>query len=66
MPTSQHAVYAHILTCTALCHDTPQVSGAMVQFIRALLRHRPDMRLGGRGGVQEVLEHPGLQQPGGA
>ncbi|PNW83036.1 hypothetical protein CHLRE_06g304050v5 [Chlamydomonas reinhardtii] len=44
----------------------PKVSGAMVQFIRALLRHRPDMRLGGRGGVQEVLEHPGLQQPGGA
>ncbi|KAG2428948.1 hypothetical protein HXX76_011192 [Chlamydomonas incerta] len=40
----------------------PKVSGAMVQFIRALLRHRPDMRLGARGGMQEVLGHPGLQQ----
>lgn len=32
----------------------------MQQLIRGLLRARPELRLGSRGGVREVLEHPAL------
>ncbi|GFR52443.1 hypothetical protein Agub_g15017 [Astrephomene gubernaculifera] len=39
----------------------PQVSPSMQQWVRALLRCRPDMRLGSRGGVGEVLGHPAMQ-----
>ncbi|KXZ46936.1 hypothetical protein GPECTOR_39g430 [Gonium pectorale] len=38
----------------------PQVSFHMQQWVRSLLRHRPDQRLGIRGGAAEVLDHPAL------
>ncbi|PNH00448.1 Serine/threonine-protein kinase nrc-2 [Tetrabaena socialis] len=44
----------------------PQVSPGMQQLVRSLLRHRPEVRLGSRGGVEEVLAHAALQASCGA
>ncbi|KAG2432041.1 hypothetical protein HYH02_013111 [Chlamydomonas schloesseri] len=57
-----HRITHHSPPFTPPEEGGPRVSGTMVQFIRALLRHRPEIRLGGRGGVEEVLSHPGLAQ----
>ncbi len=41
--------------------DPPrQVSQALRNLLRALLRHRREQRLGSTGGAAEILAHPGM------
>ncbi|GLI62287.1 hypothetical protein VaNZ11_004850 [Volvox africanus] len=57
-----HRMTNHRLLFPGPGHGGPQqqVSTAMQQLIRGLLRHPPDMRLGSRGGAREVLAQPAL------
>ncbi|GLC36420.1 hypothetical protein PLESTM_000444500 [Pleodorina starrii] len=56
-----HRMSNHLPAFGGAALGGPQVSQAMQQLIRALLCHRPEMRLGTKGGAREVLGHPALQ-----
>ncbi|GIL90386.1 hypothetical protein Vretifemale_18024 [Volvox reticuliferus] len=55
-----HRMMNHRLMFPGPSQGGPQVSTAMQQVIRALLRYLPEMRLGSRGGAREVLAQAAL------